>query len=60
MIAVSSAYRWLSVLAVPRVGVGLGQREPALELGVLAEQALDGLEHRVAPSRSVAGTGRST
>ena len=45
MIAVSSAYRWLSVLAEPRVGVRLGQGQPRLELGVLREQALDGLEH---------------
>ena len=33
-------------LGQPRVGVGLGRGQPALELGVLGEQALDGLEHR--------------
>ena len=45
MIAVSSAYRWLSRLAVRASACVSGSGEAPLQLGVLAEQALDGLEH---------------
>ena len=53
MMAVSSAYRWLSVLAVRLSAWVSGSGQPTLELGVLPEQALDAFEHRLALLRLI-------